>query len=102
MSSAATHAANRGAPSASIASRRVAKRDAPRRLESGLTPDELIPPPRELVLRNGTPDTIAGWKALADMHPADASLRHIFDNARHYASNPCVLRQRQPMATSSE
>ena len=31
-----------------------------------ITPDELIPQPRELVLRNGTPDTIAGWKALAD------------------------------------
>ena len=30
-----------------------------------ITPDELIPPPRELVLRNGPPDTIAGWKALA-------------------------------------
>ena len=28
--------------------------------------DELIPPPREFVLRNGPPDTIAGWKALAD------------------------------------
>ena len=28
--------------------------------------DELIPQPHELVLRNGTPDTIAGWKALAD------------------------------------
>ena len=31
-----------------------------------ITPDELIPQPHELVLRNGTPDTIAGWKALAD------------------------------------
>ena len=31
-----------------------------------ITPDLLIPQPRELVLRNGTPDTIAGWKALAD------------------------------------
>ena len=31
-----------------------------------ITPDELIPKPHELVLRNGTPDTIAGWKALAD------------------------------------
>ena len=30
------------------------------------TPDELIPQPHELVPRNGTPDTIAGWKALAD------------------------------------
>ena len=29
-------------------------------------PDELIPKPHELVLRNGAPDTIAGWKALAD------------------------------------
>ena len=31
-----------------------------------ITPDELIPRPHELVLRNGAPDTIAGWKALAD------------------------------------
>ena len=31
-----------------------------------ITPDELVPKPHELVLRNGTPDTIAGWKALAD------------------------------------
>jgi hypothetical protein len=31
-----------------------------------ITPDQLIPNPHELVLRNGTPDTIAGWKALAD------------------------------------
>jgi hypothetical protein len=29
-------------------------------------PDQLIPQPRELVLRNGQPATIAGWKALAD------------------------------------
>ena len=31
-----------------------------------ITPDQLVPQPHELVLRNGTPDTIAGWKALAD------------------------------------
>jgi hypothetical protein len=31
-----------------------------------ITPDQLIPQPREVVLRHGTPDTIAGWKALAD------------------------------------
>jgi hypothetical protein len=31
-----------------------------------ITPDELIPPPRAFVLRSGTPDTIAGWQALAD------------------------------------
>ena len=31
-----------------------------------ITPDELVPQPHELVRRNGTPDTIAGWKALAD------------------------------------
>jgi hypothetical protein len=31
-----------------------------------ITPDQLIPQPHEVVLRNGTPDTIAGWKALAD------------------------------------
>ncbi len=31
----------------------------------GFTPDELIPNPHELVLRNGAPGTIAEWKALA-------------------------------------
>ena len=31
-----------------------------------ITSDELGPRPHELVLRNGRPDTIAGWKALAD------------------------------------
>ena len=31
-----------------------------------ITPDQLVPQPQELVLRSGTPDTIAGWKALAD------------------------------------
>ena len=31
-----------------------------------ITPDELIPKPHELVSQNGPPDTIAGWKALAD------------------------------------
>jgi hypothetical protein len=31
-----------------------------------LTSDELTPDPHELVLRNRTPDTIAGWKALAE------------------------------------
>ena len=31
-----------------------------------ITPDELIPQPHEYVLRNGTPDTIAGWKTLVD------------------------------------
>ncbi len=31
-----------------------------------ISPDQLIPPPHELVRRNGTPDTISGWKALAD------------------------------------
>jgi hypothetical protein len=29
----------------------------------------------------------------ADTGLADASLRRIFDEARYYASNPCVLRQ---------
>ena len=29
-------------------------------------PDELIPQPHELLPRNKTPDTIAGWKAVAD------------------------------------
>jgi hypothetical protein len=31
-----------------------------------ITPDELIPKPHEFVLRNGTPDTIAGRQALAE------------------------------------
>jgi len=31
-----------------------------------ITPDQLTPQPHELVLRNGTPDTIAGWQALTD------------------------------------
>ena len=31
-----------------------------------ITSDDLIPEPREYVLRNGAPDTIAGWKALVD------------------------------------
>ena len=31
-----------------------------------ITPDELIPKPDDLVLRNGAPGTIAGWKALTD------------------------------------
>ena len=33
---------------------------------SSITADQLIPPPHELVARNGVPDTIAGWKALGD------------------------------------
>jgi hypothetical protein len=28
----------------------------------GITPDELIPNPHDLVLRHGVPETIAGWK----------------------------------------
>ena len=31
-----------------------------------ITPDELITRRHELVLRDGAPDTIAGWKALAE------------------------------------
>ena len=31
-----------------------------------ITPDQLVPRPHELVPANGRPDTIAGWKALAD------------------------------------
>ncbi len=38
-----------------------------------ITPGELIPQPREFVLRNGPPDTIAGWKALADSLLTDQS-----------------------------
>jgi len=36
------------------------------RTPPGNVPDELIPEPRDLVPHNRTPDTIAGWKALAD------------------------------------
>ena len=38
-----------------------------------ITPDELIPKPLEFVLRKGTPDTIAGWQALAPFADADAA-----------------------------
>jgi hypothetical protein len=38
-----------------------------------ITPDELVPQPQEFVLRNGPPDTIAGWKALADSLLTDQS-----------------------------
>ena len=31
-----------------------------------ITPNELVPKPRDLVAQHGTPDTIAGWKALVD------------------------------------
>jgi hypothetical protein len=37
-----------------------------RRTVGPITLDELGPNPQELVLQAGTPDTIAGWKALAD------------------------------------
>jgi PAS domain-containing protein len=38
-----------------------------RRCPAGLvTSGDLVPQPHEFVLRNGTPDTIAGWKALTD------------------------------------
>ena len=36
------------------------------RTPPGNVPDELIPEPRDLVPHTSTPDTIAGWKALAD------------------------------------
>ncbi len=38
-----------------------------------ITPDELIPKPREFVLRNGPPETIAGRKALANSLLTDQS-----------------------------
>ena len=44
--------------------KRVVKRNGP--AVDLITLDELGPTPTELVLRNGTPDSIAGWKALAD------------------------------------
>jgi hypothetical protein len=34
---------------------------------------ELVPEPHELVLRNGVPDTISGWKALAGSLLTDQS-----------------------------
>ena len=36
------------------------------RMAKLITPADLLPPPREFVRESGTPDTIAGWKALAD------------------------------------
>jgi hypothetical protein len=38
-----------------------------------ISSDELVPKPPEFVLRNGRPDTIAGWKALADGFLTDQS-----------------------------
>jgi len=38
-----------------------------------ITPDDLFPQPREFVLRNGPPDTIAEWKALAGSLLTDQS-----------------------------
>ena len=38
-----------------------------------ISADELVPQPHELVRRNGTPDTIAGWKAVADSLLTDQS-----------------------------
>jgi len=32
------------------------------RMVEPITPDEVVPEPHELVLRNGTPDTIAGGR----------------------------------------
>ena len=66
-----------------------------------VTPDELIPKPHEFVLEKGAPDSVAGWKALVDdlltdqacvFHRSlvDASLCRIFDEARDYASHPCI------------
>ena len=45
---------------------RLAGLERVRWLVSAVIADELIPQPHELVLRNGVPDTIAGWKALGD------------------------------------
>ena len=44
--------------------KRVVKRNGP--AVELITLDEFGPTPPELVLHNGTPDSIAGWKALAD------------------------------------
>jgi hypothetical protein len=50
-------------------------------------PDELIPEPHEIVPRNRTPDTIAGWKAVADAllsDPCCAFHRNV-EISSHYA-----------------
>src|SRR5262245_29567539 len=51
-----------------------------------ITPDDLIPQPHEFVLANGTPDTIAGWQALADgllTNPSCIFKRNLEISARH-------------------
>ena len=74
-----------------------------------ITRDQLFPQPHELVLRIGTPRITRfedRWRWIVtcivprfrrlDVHArvVDASLRRIFDEARDYASNPCVLAHR--------
>ena len=49
--------------SASPARHRLVRR---RREAAPITADELVPDPHELVRRNGVPETISEWKALAD------------------------------------
>ena len=49
--------------SASPARHRLVRR---RRAAAPITADELVPDPPELVRRNGVPETISEWKALAD------------------------------------
>ena len=44
----------------------VVRHDARASRGNGHPPDEFIPEPHKLVPRNRTPDTIAGWKAVAD------------------------------------
>jgi hypothetical protein len=63
-----------------------------------ITPDQLVPHPRELVLRNGTPDTIAGWRALAGGLLTDQSCvfhRNLEISSRYawiYKSLPAYLK----------
>jgi hypothetical protein len=51
--------------------------------------DELVPQPRELVLVSVGSVTSFEVREV-DAPSIDATLRRIFDQARDYASNPCV------------
>ena len=61
-----------------------------------ITPDELVPQPHEFVRTNGVPDTIAGWKALANGLLTDQSCafhRNLEISSRYawiYKFLPCL------------
>jgi hypothetical protein len=57
-------------------------------------PDELIPKPHELVPRGRTPDTIAGWQALADGLLSDPCCA--FHRNLEISSRYAWIHQRQP------